>query len=79
MDMDRKGVDENTTATQGRERMSEDNEEEVCEHEWEVDRVTDWSMHGSRIVHVNVQIYCSECGEYGDTDCSWEFDDDEVL
>ena len=24
----------------------DDEEEEVCEHEWEVDRVTDWGMHG---------------------------------
>ena len=56
-----------------------DDEEEVCDHEWEVDRVTDWSMHGSHVVHVNVQIYCSKCEEYGNTDCSWEFNDDEVI
>jgi len=56
-----------------------DEEEEVCEHEWEVDRVTDWSMHGSHVVHVCVQIYCPKCETYGDTDCSWEFNDDEVL
>jgi hypothetical protein len=54
-------------------------EEEVCDHEWEVDRVTDWGMMGSRVVHVNVQIYCSKCGEYGDTDCSWEFNDEDVV
>ena len=57
----------------------DEDEEEVCEHEWEVDRVTDWSMHGSHVVHVNVQIYCSKCEEYGNTDCSWEFNDDEVV
>ena len=57
----------------------EEEEEEVCEHEWEVDRVTDWSMHGDHIVHVNVQLYCHKCETYGDTDCSWEFTDDEVV
>tara|TARA_Y100000004_G_scaffold24532_1_gene24721 strand:+ start:629 stop:832 length:204 start_codon:yes stop_codon:yes gene_type:complete len=57
----------------------DDEEEEVCEHEWEVDRVTDWSMHGSNVVHVNVQIYCYKCETYGNTDCSWEFSDEEVV
>ena len=57
----------------------DEDEEEVCDHEWEVDRVTDWSMMGSHVVHVNVQIYCIECGQYGNTDCSWEFTDDEVV
>jgi len=63
------------------ERLFNDDEEEeeVCEHEWEVDRVTDWSMHGDHIVHVNVQLYCHKCETYGDTDCSWEFTDDEVV
>ena len=57
----------------------DDEEEEVCEHEWEVDRVTDWSMHGDHIVHVNVRIYCHKCETYGNTDCSWEFSDEEVV
>ncbi len=57
----------------------DEDEEEVCEHEWEVDRVTDWSMHGSHVVHVNVKIYCPKCETYGNTDCSWEFNDEEVV
>lgn len=56
-----------------------DDEEEVCEHEWEVDRVTDWGMNGGNIVHVCVDIYCPKCETYGNTDGSWEFTDDEVL
>ena len=57
----------------------DEEEEEVCDPcEWEVDRVTDWSMHGSHVVHVNVKIYCSKCETYGNTDCSWEFQDSDV-
>ena len=57
----------------------EEDEEEVCDHEWEVDRVTDWGMNGGNIVHVCVDIYCPKCETYGNTDGSWEFTDDEVL
>tara|TARA_R100000353_G_C6378723_1_gene161259 strand:+ start:60 stop:299 length:240 start_codon:yes stop_codon:yes gene_type:complete len=57
----------------------EEDEEEVCEHEWEAERVTDWSMHGSHVVHVCVNLYCPKCETYANTDCSWEFTDDEVL
>ena len=57
----------------------DDEEEEVCEHEWEVDRVTDWGMAGSHIVHVCVDLYCPKCETYANTDGSWEFTDDEVV
>ena len=51
----------------------------ACDHEWEVDRVTDWGMNGSRVVHVCVDIYCPKCETYGNTDGSWEFDDEDVV
>mgnify|MGYP003134919917 CR=1 FL=1 len=57
----------------------DEEEEEVCDPcEWEVDRVTEWSMMGTNIVHVVVQIYCPKCETYGNTDCSWEFSDSDV-
>jgi len=56
-----------------------DEEEEVCEHEWQVERVTQWDMNGSHSIHVCVEIRCAECGVEGNTDCSWEFTDNEVM
>ena len=55
-----------------------EDEEEVCDHEWEVDRVTDWGMMGSRVVHICVDITCSQCGCSSYTDGSWEFSDDKL-
>ena len=55
-----------------------EDEEEVCEHEWEVDQVTDWGMNGTNVVHVVVRVYCPNCETYGNTDCSWEFQDSDV-
>ena len=57
----------------------DEEEEEVCEHEWEVDRVTDWGMAGSHTVHVCVDLYCSKCETYANTDGSWEFTDEDVV
>ena len=61
------------------DEYDDEEEEEVCDHEWEVDRVTDWGMMGSRTVHVCVDLYCPKCETYGNTDGSWEFSDDEVV
>ena len=45
----------------------DEDEEEVCEHEWEVDRVTDWSMHGDHTARMCVCKYIAPSVRHTET------------